>query len=246
MIKHFLLFIFFSVCVTGSFAQKQFSGWLASFNTFKIGKKTSIHSDVQLRSSDEWQRMQTLLLRAGLNYHVSKKSTITAGYAFVENYRVSGGVNGYLPEHRIWEQFIYAHKISPVFLSHRFRVEQRFLPKAVVSGNALKKEGSLYANRFRYFVRGILPFSTETKGISNSSFTKGMFAALQNEVFLNFGNKANVNGKTFDQNRLYVAVGYRFSKKFDLEAGYMNQYIDGRNDAFTNNHIAQLATYIRL
>ena len=97
----------------------------------------------------------------------------------------------------------------------------------------------MYANRFRYFIRNILPLNAEP------GFSKGMFAALQNEVFLNFGNKENVNGKTFDQNRLYMAVGYRFSKSFDLEAGYMNQYINGRNND-VNNHIAQIATYIRL
>jgi hypothetical protein len=55
-----------------------------------------------------------------------------------------------------------------------------------------------------------------------------------------------VNGETFDQNRAYVAVGYRFSARFDLEAGYLNQYIDHRNDNFSNVHVAQVAGYLRL
>ena len=73
-----------------------------------------------------------------------------------------------------------------------------------------------------------------------------MFAALQEEVFLNFGNGDNTNGKTFDQNRIYLAIGYRVNAEFDIEAGYMNQYTSGRNDSFTNNHIAQVAGYLRL
>ena len=78
-----------------------------------------------------------------------------------------------------------------------------------------------------------------------ASFEKGMFAALQNEVFVNFGNTADVNGKFFDQNRFYVAAGYRLSPKSDLELGYMNQYSDGRNSS-VSNHIIQLAGYLRL
>ena len=221
-------------------AQVQHSGWLATFNTVKTGAKTSIHSDIQWRSADDLQYTQTLLLRAGLNVHVNKKLTLTGGYAFIHNYRRSGVVDGYVNEHRIWEQALYSHKINTLSLAHRLRLEQRFLPKTIVENNALKNDGTLYANRIRYFIRNILPLNGQV------SFSKGFFAALQNEVFLNFGNKANVNGKTFDQNRLYLAAGYRLSKAFDLELGYMNQYVNGRSGAFTNNHIVQVAGYVRL
>jgi Protein of unknown function (DUF2490) len=222
------------------FAQSQFSGWLASFNTFKTGKKTSIHADIQLRSSDELKHTQALLLRSGLNFHVTKKLTATAGYAFVHNRRVVSGVSGYAPEHRIWEQLLYNHKLKNIFVSHRFRLEQRFISKTIVQNNELKKDGSVYANRFRYFIRNMIPFQQQ------KIFSKGMFAALQNEVFVNIGNTANVNGKFFDQNRLYLALGYRLHSSFDLETGYLNQYINGRNGTFTNNHVLQVAAYLRL
>lgn len=221
-------------------AQSQFSGWLASFNTFKTGKKTSIHADIQWRSSDELKHTQTLLLRSGLNIHLTKKLIVTGGYAFIRNRRAVGNVNGYAPEHRIWEQLLYNHKLKNIFVSHRFRLEQRFISKSIVINNELKKDGSLYANRFRYFIRNVLPFQQQ------KTFTKGVFAALQNEVFVNIGNTANVNGKFFDQNRLYLALGYRLSSAFDLETGYLNQYISGKNKTLTNNHVLQVAGYLRL
>jgi hypothetical protein len=227
------------VCSFTSKGQKQFSGWLASFNSIKTGMKTSIHSDVQFRSNNDWQQMQTLLLRPGINYHVNKKLTLTAGYAYIRNRKVVGDMAGYIPEHRIWEQLLYTHEWKNLRISHRFRMEQRFIGKTVVLGNPLS-DGPNYANRFRYFLRNILPLKKET------SFSKGPFLALQNELFLNFGDKASVNGKTFDQNRLYLALGHRFNSAFDLELGYMNQYINGRGSQFTNNHIVQLATYLRL
>lgn len=221
-------------------AQPQFSGWLASFNTIRIGKKTSIHADMQWRSSDEWQYMQTLLLRSGLNIHLPKGFTVTAGYAFISNRRVIGEVRGYAPEHRLWEQLLYSHKVKKLLLTHRLRIEQRFMAKSFVEEDEIVNEGSLYANRVRYFIRNVLPLQKQPV------FQKGLFAALQNEVFLNVGSKANVNGKTFDQNRLYLALGFRLSSALDLEAGYLNQYINGRNQALTNNHVVQVAGYLRL
>lgn len=221
------------------FSQSQFTGWLATFNTFKTGKHTSIHNDIQWRSSDEFKHTQTFLFRAGLNYQVKKNMIVTAGYAFIHNRRTAGTASGYLPEHRLWEQLVLTHKLKTVFVNHRFRLEQRFISSSIVQGNSIKKDGTVYANRFRYFIRNILPFQKQT------TFKKGAFAALQNEVFLNIGNTANVNGQLFDQNRLYLALGYRLSPSFDLETGYLNQFSEGRNST-TSNHVIQLAGYIRL
>lgn len=235
-----LLCLFIAVIISlYTAAQTQYTGWLASFHTIKTGKKTSIHNDIQLRSTNHLKQMQTLLLRGGLNIHITKKLTVTAGYAFISNRRTISNVTGYAPEHRIWQQLLYTHRWKQVAISHRFRVEQRFIAKSTIVNNELENEGSAYANRLRYFIRNILPLRKAP------SFDKGVFAALQNEVFVNFGNTANVNGEFFDQNRFYLAVGYRIHKSFDIEAGYMNQYINGRT-SITNNHIAQLAGYLRL
>lgn len=225
----------FSVCQ----AQSQFSGWFASFNTIKISNKTSIANDIQLRSTDEIKQLQTFLFRTGLNYHLNKKITITTGYAFIRNNKIFGNLSGYTPEHRIWEQLLLTHKLKIIFISHRFRVEQRFIGKSVAGGNQLS-DGPKYANRFRYFIRNILPLKKTTE------FKKGMFAALQNEVFVNFGNTETVNGEFFDQNRLYLAAGYRVSSKADVEIGYLNQYVNGRGSQFTKNHVVQAAAYFRL
>jgi len=79
---------------------------------------------------------------------------------------------------------------------------------------------------------------------TEQAFTKGTFFALQNEVFLNIQNKEFINNSWFDQNRLYIAAGYRFSKKVDIEAGYLRQSINGRAINTVNN-VAQLALYTR-
>ncbi len=220
--------------------QTQFTHWDAVFSTIKTGKKTSLHTDVQWRSTDNIKNTQTLLLRPGLNYHLNKKIILSAGYAFINNRRTIGNISGYAAEHRLWEQLIINHKVKTVAVAHRFRLEQRFISKSIVVNNELQNDGSLTAHRLRYFIRNILPLKKQ------ETFNKGMFAALQNEVFVNIGNNDNVNGEFFDQNRLYLATGYRLSKKADLEIGYMNQYVNGSGSRITNNHIFQLAGYLRL
>lgn len=224
-----------------SFAQVQQTGWLASFNTFKIHPQWSLHFDAQLRSNDDLKKVQTLLLRPGINYHLNPQWVASAGYAFIPNRRTIGNLSQMFAEHRTWQQLVYNQKISAVATAHRFRFEQRFLPQLAFDFGELRKEDFQTAYRLRYFIRNVLPLKKAPQ------FTAGPFVALQNEVFINVGNKGAVNGRSFDQNRLYLAVGYRLPQsKIDLEAGYLNQYTEGRNRAVTNNHVAQLAIYKRL
>jgi hypothetical protein len=77
-------------------------------------------------------------------------------------------------------------------------------------------------------------------------FEKGMFVSLQDEIMVNINGASAVNDKFFDQNRAYVSLGYRLSAKADIEMGYMNQYVAGRNDNRVVNNILQLGIYLRL
>jgi hypothetical protein len=220
-------------------SQQQFSGWLGSFNTFKVNNRFSLHFDAQLRSTNELEQVGAILLRPGLNFHLNKTFVFTAGYLLNNSRRNVAGYSSMLAEHRIWQQALINQKVSKAALAHRFRFEERFIPRVKVAGNELETDGYDQAFRFRYFIRGLLPLTT------GPSFSAGPFLALQNEIFLNTGNKTAVNGKAFDQNRLYGALGYRFPGKMDVEIGYMNQYSNTRT-SFVNNHILQLAVYKRL
>jgi hypothetical protein len=234
-----ILFLLNGVSFTCT-SQTQHSGWSALFNTLKTGKKTSIHAESQFRSTGGLEHLQSAFVRAGLNYHIKKNMTATAGYGVFHNRRVISDKVNHAKEHRIWQQFTVNHSVNKLQVTHRFRLEQRFIEQVILKENELERDGYTYANRFRYFIRNILPFTKD------AVFTNGGFAAFQNEIFAHFGDVSVVNGKHFDQNRLYLAAGYRVNKQWDLEMGYMNQYISGIDNAFTNNHILQIASYIRL
>lgn len=229
-----LILVLFTLLVSKVNAQTQIqnSGWLFLLNSTKFSEKWGMHLDIQVRSSDNWEYVRNTLFRPGITYYINKNNNVTLGYllATTEN-RPIGAANQLTTEHRIWQQYILTHKVKSSFVTHRFRLEQRFIEQ--LNGD------ELFAQRLRYFVRFVQPLANY-----NEAFTNGLFVALQNEAFFNVQNKGKLNNSLFDQNRFYVAAGYRFSKKVDVEAGYMNQYTNGaaRN---TSNRIAQLALYTR-
>ena len=205
----------------------QQSGWGAWFHSQKFSKKTGLHFDFQVRSADDLEYVRNILIRPGFTYFINDKLNATVGYALIITDQPGTDA---LTESRIWEQFVVTYKLGKIPLTHRFRLEQRFINQA--NGD------DAFSQRLRYFFRSVIPLQKQ----NTPAFSKGAFVALQNEVFLNIQNQPN--GFLFDQNRLYLAAGYRLNPKMDLEAGYMNQSSKGaiRN---TNNNIFQVALYTR-
>jgi hypothetical protein len=247
MRRSLVLFTILSIISISAIAQTQstFSGWGALFMSWKLDPRFSIVFDGQVRSNNEWKEVQSFIARPGLQYKINKNRNmfVTLGYGYIGNHRRISGVDGWGPEHRIWEQFILNQSFKPgghaLSLQHRFRLEQRFISRSFLGVNELETRGYDFAQRLRYFARAIYPLK------KSNAFTKGSFISLQNELFLNISNTNAVNGKFFDQNRAYGSIGYRFSPVFDLEIGYMNQYISGRTSN-TSNSIIQLAGYLRI
>ena len=49
------------------------------------------------------------------------------------------------------------------------------------------------------------------------------FLNINNEVFIGFGKGIEKN--VLDQNRFNIALGWRFTSNFNLQFGYLNQYV---------------------
>lgn len=237
------------LCLTNSTKAQtlnHFSGWAAVFSTTRLNSKFSLHLETQVRSNNEWKEVQTVILRTGLNYHIKTGQIVTVGYAYIAHHRNIDSISGWGPEQRIWEQFILNKAFSLrdhlITIQNRFRLEQRWISQSIVNDDKLITDGYVFSQRIRYFARAIYPFSPTPE----KAFVRGSFFSLQDELFFNLGNTSSVNGKFFDQNRAYSSIGYRFSSKYDLEIGYMNQIIAGRGTLKTINNIIQLAAYLRL
>jgi hypothetical protein len=233
--KALLFFFAIQLTVTGvAMAQtNELSAWGAWFHTQKFSNRWGASFDGQFRSAHHSSFLKNVLLRPSANYYFNKSQHLDLGYAYIAtNGRTPQDVKTFRPEHRIFEQFIISHKAGlNTAVSHRFRLEQRFLGQTAT-------QQDVFAQRFRYFVRGVIPLNKD------AVFTQGTFVALQNEAFANVQNKAKINKHVFDQNRAYAAFGYRLNRMVDVEAGYLNQYIK-QAETYTINHVMQVAFYTR-
>lgn len=227
--------VFFHLAAIGvaNAQTNELSGWAAWFHTQRFNKHWGASFDGQLRSAHQADYLKNVLLRPSINYYFGGNKNVWLGYAYIASNGRSGDVKTFRPEHRIFQQFIISQTAGTnAAITHRFRLEQRFLGETGT-------QQSVFSQRLRYFVRGVIPI-----GNKETAFTHGPFLALQNEIFANIQNKNKINTHFFDQNRAYIAIGHRFSKMVDFEAGYLNQYIN-QAQTHTINHVVQVALYTR-
>ncbi|WP_316809496.1 DUF2490 domain-containing protein [Pedobacter agri] len=214
--KIVMLLLMVGALHTLSFAQskpKQF--WLFLTHSQKINDQFELLADAQSRSEENLNQVNTLLLRTALAYHFNDQHSFALGYAYKGDWLD----NEYEYEHRIYQQYQYEFKIRRIEIQLRGRFEQRFL----------QDSGTHLALRARGFVAAQFPL------YANKDFSSGLFAGLQNEVFLNVLNRQYANSHVFDQNRPYVSIGYRFSKKIEssFDYGLMADQSEEKN-TFTN------------
>ncbi len=213
-------------------------GWWAYIGTWKLNSKWSVHTEYQWRREDIVKTWQQGLLRVGMNYQLSPKLQVRAGYAWAETYNYGDipiqAAGKPFTEHRLWQMATITDKLGRLDLSHRFLLEQRWVGR--YTNPALAKEDEFtYFNRIRYMYRMQLPLKGTT--LDNNE----PYVAAYDELMIGFGK--NVNENVFDQNRLGLLVGYRFSQLFRIEGGYINQLVqlgrevNGRNVFQHNNGI---------
>lgn len=219
-------------------------GWFNYFGTFKVSPKISIHTEYQFRRDEFVNNWQQSLLRLGVNYQIHSRVQLRAGYAWIETFAYGDiPINGFgndFTEHRTYQMLTITDKIGRVDISHRFMQEQRWVGR--YSSRELETEDEFpYLHRTRYMLRAQMPI----KGKEIASKTP--YVALYNEVFIGYGE--NLGENIFDQNRIGLLIGYRFSPKVRLEAGYLNQIvllgreIGGRNVLQHNNGIIVNANF---
>ena len=203
-----IILISFFLLSNSAYAQKSDIGnWFIYFGNQKINNKWNWWNEVQYRNYNFVGDLQQLLLRTGIGYNLTENNNnVLLGYAFINSQK-------YLPnseekigtnEHRIYQQFITRQNFGRVFMQHRYRIEQRFLPED-------------FQMRLRYFLSLNVPIYKKTMS------EKTMYASAYNEIFLNTQNA------TFDRNRLYGGLGYVINKNFRVEAGFMAQTLENTN-----------------
>lgn len=219
-----------------SFAQNRLSehnsiGWYTTTANAKISKHWSGYFEYQWRRTKLIKDWQQSLIRIGATYHLNKNIAFQAGYTNLQSfiygkYSIPSVEKNY-DEHRAYEQATISNPIGNLHFSTRIRLEQRW--HDVYHSTADTKPAAWkYTNRIRFMPQLEIP-------LGNSKYS----TTIYDEIMIGFGK--NVDRDIFDQNRIALQLGYRFSKTLKLNIGYINQiYMFGRQidnkDVFSYNN----------
>ncbi len=189
----------------------QSNGWFMYFGNHRLSDRWGIHTEYQWRRHEFISTWQQSLMRLGIDYYTKENSMLTAGYGWIVSFPYGEQpIAQEFTEHRIWEQWILNQRAGRLHVNHRYRLEQRFLERPA-------QNDYVFRQRVRYRLMLTMPLTA--KELEDNT----LFAAAYAEPFLGFGKGIGKN--ILDQNRLYLALGYRFNPRVNVQVGYMNQYI---------------------
>ncbi|NER14125.1 DUF2490 domain-containing protein [Leptobacterium flavescens] len=210
IVSLFLLLLSVFVSNAQETGEDEFGAWYMYFGTFKVADKLSIHTEAQFRFYEIASNFNQLLLRTGLNYHLSDNAIVTLGYGFIDtdptftDDQLLGApfLENNIDEHRIFQQFILKNTVGKFKFEHRYRLEQRFISTSL---------DNFTDHRARYRLQLTYPINDR------------WFLNAYDELFI------NLQEPIFGQNRLYGAVGYNFSKEISVQFGYLKNHFTGSN-----------------
>jgi len=191
------------------FDEDQLGAWYMYFFSTEFGDSNfGVQGDVQFRNWDLGSDLEQLLLRGGFTYKPENADIkFTLGYGNITT-GAFGDDNSTVSESRIYQEALFPTNFADrVFLTHRFRYEQRFV------------EGQDLRTRYRYNLFMNIP-------LNQQDLKKGaIYLALYNELFIN-GQREIGSGNTvevFDRNRFYAALGYTIKDGLKTQLGVMKQ-----------------------
>ncbi len=172
-----------------------------------------------------WRRMelgaepQQVLIRPGLQYTLTPGVRVSAGYAYIAT-----APYGSLPtanplrEQRTWQQLLLTHRAGAATVSHRYRLEQRWIrPLLASSGESDDALGpTTYQNRLRYLGRGQVNLGSLTYR------SRPLLGIVWDELLMPLGGPAQT--LTIGQNRATIGVGLPVTPTQRVEVSYMNLY----------------------
>ncbi len=184
--------------------ENELGTWYEITSSNRISDKLSISGSLtnwNYTFSPEYE--QLILGIIGMNYHINQNVVVGIGYAndgFDSSFEDNGIPN--TKENRILEQIVLKHKSNNIGLSHRFRLEQRFLEYP--SEDLLK-------HRLRYRFKSSMPIN------------KTIFVVAYDEIHF------NLNEFDFHQNRVYVGLGAYLNKNINFQFGYARHSFKTKN-----------------
>lgn len=229
--------IFFLLFFTVSFSQELVQGhriWFAYTGQYKVTNCFGYHIEAQFRMDNHLKTSQQNLFRIGAIYFLNSNESFSVGYGLINTYNAE--IEDYFKENRLWQQYQFNKKWhdSKNTIIHRFRLENRWVEKLILSDNEVLSTGNNFQNRLRYLNRNLFHI------LQFKATHEELYAVLQNEIFLTLGDN-KVNDKFVDQNRFMIGLGLNYNNTIRLELGYMNHYITTTGISNLMNHTVTIS-----
>lgn len=135
--KQIALITLFSLSTISGFSQgnriidRNRIGWYTYNGDHKLARRWQLHTEYQWRRIDFIRTWQQSLARVGLVYKLTDRVNVSGGYTQFTTYPYgdypSADKGVPVPEHRIYEDIELSDTFGRLGLSHRFRLEQRWL-----------------------------------------------------------------------------------------------------------------------
>ena len=213
----------------------QSSTWLSYFGDQPFTNTLALHLEGSYRHTFPFDRPEQYMLRSGLTVEHGHGLSSLFAYTYLVSYPFEGGTlspasaSGKQPEQRAFEQLQFEHPLirlgeKHVTLTHRFRVEQRFLGTATEGVGVTKWN---FAERARYRLTAKIPFKTASWWIAPN------YVSIFNEVYTSFGPHSGES--PFYANVDYGAFGWNLGSRFALELGYQHRYAPIANGVIGQN-----------
>ena len=211
----FVLFLLLLFCQNPVQAtDDEFQQWSTISLLHKINDQYFINLLGQGRFAISDDRPNTYVMRPSIHYNFTGSITGGLGYDYLLN---DPGNN----EQRLWQEVMFKNLLGKSTLSHRFRLEERFIEEIPV----------IY--RTRYNLKANYPLSGGKWALVGS-----------NEIFFNLNSRGTGPAPGLDQNRLFAGLGYRTGANSKVEFGYLWRYLNRRDTESINDHIIVFNLYI--
>ncbi|PWK17024.1 uncharacterized protein DUF2490 [Arcicella aurantiaca] len=214
---HCLIFTFLFSCQL--FGQANITNqnlyWTRYYNQLSLNSKWTWHNEIDMRRFADNSRLHHLIIHSHLHYKVAPNFDVAAGITYSQQSPQFSDATSTLvvPEIRPFQEINQSQTLGKrVTLSHRFRLDERFIRKN--NGTDLL-EGSDFNFRFRYRPQLVI-------NLSKSDNKTPVNLKVADELMLNFGGEILYNH--FDQNRVYAGFEKVLSKNFSVEMGYLHWF----------------------
>ena len=199
----------------------------------KMNKKWKWQCDLQYSLQSPYESLafikygEQFTVRPWIHYYPKPTIKLSAFVGLWYNYPIAEvGAREY-PEYRAALQAQFYKIFGLNKLSNRFRTEFRDMKDR--------------AGDFEQVFRGRYMLKYQRLLIHSDYDKNSIYLILSEEIFIN-GGAAVTGYKSFDQNRVFVGLGYNITDDIGIEVGYFNQFAYHTHDTnFDSNHILSVA-----